>query len=81
MKTFIRSSMKTRPDPAYYQAVINRLQPKRDALLAAAEAKGDVYESDPDSAERREADKLSAKILWAIRQQRVATTMRKEGLT
>lgn len=76
MKQFIKSSTRTKPDPAYYKRIIDRLQPKRDALLNQAEAAGDVYESDPESEFRREANKLSAKISWAITQLGVAIRMR-----
>lgn len=75
MKKFIKSSCRTKPDPGYYKKIIDRLQPKRNALLAAAEDKGDVFETDPVSDERRAADKLTAKIQWAITQLRVALNM------
>lgn len=66
MKTFIRSSARLCTKPGYYRKIADRLQPKRDALLDAAEAKGDVFTTDRDSDERRQADKLTAKIRWAI---------------
>lgn len=75
MSKFIKSMCRTKPDPAYYKKIIDRLQPKRDALLNQAEAAGDVFEGDPESDFRRQADKLTAKIRWAIRQLRVACNM------
>lgn len=75
MSQFIRSSCRTKPDPAYYRRIIDRLRPKRDELLNQASAAGDVFESDPISEFRRKADKLTAKILWAITQLKVAINM------
>lgn len=71
----IKSMVRTKPDPAYYRKIIERLTPKRNDLLDAAEAKGDVYERDPTSDERRQADKLTHKIRWAITQMKVALNM------
>lgn len=78
MKTCIRSSVRTNPNPDYYRKLINRLEPKRNALLERAEADGDVYTTDPDSPARREADKLTAKIRWALVQHRCALNMKAE---
>lgn len=76
MKTYFRSSVRTNPDPNYYRKMIDRLQPRRDALLNQAEADGDIYLSDPESAARREADKLTAKIAWALVQLRCSLNMK-----
>ena len=63
---FIKSMAKICEKPGYYLKIINRLQPIRDELLDAAYAKGDIYTTDKDSEERRQADKLTGKIRWAI---------------
>lgn len=69
----IRSSSKTKPDPIYYRDIQNRLIPKRNELLDAACA---IEETNPKSREakliRLQADRLTAKIGWAIFQQKVA---------
>ena len=75
MQKFIRSSCRTKDDPGYYKKIIDRLQPKRDELLNQAEAAGDVFTTDPESDFRRLADKMTAKIQWAIFQLRVSINL------
>lgn len=81
MSIFIKSSVKTKSDPLYYKRIVDRLQPKRDELLNQAESAGDVYESDPESEFRRKADRLTAKIQWAITQLMVSIRMKKAGIS
>lgn len=76
---FIKSSARICTKPGYYLKIINRLTPIRDELLNAAEAKGDVYTTDKESEERKQADKLTAKIRWAISRHKSQLIMLRES--
>jgi hypothetical protein len=68
VKTFIKSSVKVKPDPQYYIRKANRWGDQRDALIESAGLNNDAQP--PDSPELREQEHriaaLHAKVLWAI---------------
>lgn len=91
MQKTIRSSARTKPDPLYYKKILDRLEPQRNALLDRAceieeanDTLSDIANREATNREaaelRRQADKLTAKIRWAIFQLPIAQRMKQQLL-
>ena len=89
MQKTIRSSARTKPGPIYYKKILDRLEPQRNGLLDSAceiEAANETILDLPDRKQtkreaiemRRQADKLTAKIRWAIFQLPIAQRMKQQ---
>jgi hypothetical protein len=75
MSQFIRSSARTKPDPAYYQRIYNRLEDQRAELFVVIEMEEGCTGIEA-KALRHKADMLSQKIRWAGRMIVVASRMK-----
>lgn len=74
--TYVRSSVRVKPDPAYYDRLYNRFVRQRNALLEKMGRNDAVQPERDDPADVRKLDSLCARVIWAMRMYTVAVGVR-----